>query len=473
MENIIEKFLKFECEKCLFSKHIDNYFYWPFIRFEIYIQITQFNNYKSSNSTFIKFKNVPHLIYCFFQSIFKNPFRIHNYNKILFLQSPLSNLDIDGHSICRFTDLIIDKFDDEVCISDSFVTNKNRRRKINYSIESLEFFYKLLYKFFFCFSKFKIAINNHASELKSILYDEFNVDISEKYISKIIFKSLFIHNGIIKMYKKLLLKIKPKCIVYQQYYNIEHMCMNEVAKSLGIDTIELQHGVIGNSHIAYNFLSSKNYNFFPTKIFFWGEYWKNTARIPIGDKNKIVTGFPYYDYQIGLYNHTKNKSNKFRILVLSQDTVTCKFVSIFDELLTKFEANNVAYELIYKLHPLEFNNDMNIYNRIRNHQNVKFINNLNVSLYECFANSDIQISENSTALFEGLRYNLNTYIYGSKIGRVYMKILKDEYNAEFFENSDDLFNLIVSSKQTNNNNSDRFFKPNSLATIVDELNKYL
>lgn len=73
-----------------------------------------------------------------------------------------------------------------------------------------------------------------------------------------------------KYYEKIFKKKKPKIIMEQCYYSFHKMVLNEVAKKQKILVVELQHGVMGMGHPAYNILE-KNIASFSDYIFLFSE----------------------------------------------------------------------------------------------------------------------------------------------------------------------------------------------------------
>lgn len=62
------------------------------------------------------------------------------------------------------------------------------------------------------------------------------------------------------MLRRIIKSISPKVIVEVVGYETNKMIINEIAHEMGISTIELQHGVIGRGHIAYNYLINREYS---------------------------------------------------------------------------------------------------------------------------------------------------------------------------------------------------------------------
>ena len=473
----IDDFLTFEKKHNLFSKKISEFSFWGYIRFELNTKLTYSNNKKNENG-FVKkrsLKDVFLFIKRLISGIIQSPYNINCENKILFLQSGISDTLTDGSKICRFTDLIIDEIPyNSQWVSDVLVSNKNRHRIVKYNFEILRipyYFASLIrYKYF----SLKEELYKISNEISKYIYDDFNIEVSIDYLFNLIYKAYIRHKFLLKAYKKFLKKANPKCIIYECYYTVDHMCINEAAREMEIDTIELQHGVADGAHIAYNFIENSKYLFLPSKVYFWGKYWMNSSRLPVNYCKKLVTGFPWYDYNVRNYKHVENNDNVCRILVLSQPTITDQLLNIICELIDWFDTNNFKFNLIYKLHPAEYRNSNFIINKLKIKKNIKIINDSKISIYSLFANSDIQIGLNSAALFEGVYYNLKTYIFDSDVSREYMQVLVDKYDANYFSCSKELFNLISNFKFGFENTCENiFFEGNSIDKIKSNLLMYI
>lgn len=166
-----------------------------------------------------------------------------------------------------------------------------------------------------------------------------------------------------------------------------------------IPTIELQHGVMSGS-IAYNYPKKSDVKQFPDYIFVFSDYWKKCAEFPIDDKNIKVVGYPYLEEKEKQYNKIfteKRGRNKKVVLFLSQWTIgnelskmAVEFSEICDE----------EYEIIFKLHPGEYENWKRNYPWLEKEDKIKVIDSLKHNIYEYFAMSDYQVGVSSTAIYE-------------------------------------------------------------------------
>ena len=87
------------------------------------------------------------------------------------------------------------------------------------------------------------------------------------------------------------------------------------AKSLGITTIELQHGSPARGKLNYDYISGIKKRNSPNFFSSFGEFWSKNCKLPI-DKNKIISfGNPYLYKKINSYSHIVKED---RLVLISQ-----------------------------------------------------------------------------------------------------------------------------------------------------------
>ena len=244
-----------------------------------------------------------------------------------------------------------------------------------------------------------------------------------------------------KLYLRLFKKIKPKVIYSVASYSYlgDMIC---AARTLGIRTIELQHGVISKYHMGYSFLKKQKLLYYSDVFYSWGNFWNKSVENTFDEVKS--NGFQYFRDRSELYKNTL-KENK--ILILSQTALgekimneTLKFVVMFSE-----------FQILYKLHPEEYKmyKKYPSYSKLASYKNIIFVEECN--LYEIMSKSKIQIGVFSTALYEGLGLSCNTFLYNLN-GQEYMRDLIDSGHAKVLS-----VDIDVSSKDFNNRFDNNFF----------------
>lgn len=204
------------------------------------------------------------------------------------------------------------------------------------------------------------------------------------------------------MYKQILSRVRPKVLFLVVSYGKETLI--EAAKELCIPTVELQHGIISPYSLAYSFSSAKSQKHtFPDYFFAFGEFWKSLISWPIRREKVISVGFPHFELHRASYAHIRPKR---QILFISQRTIGINLSKFASELAM---LDDFSYDIIYKLHPRENKNWEKVYPWLKR-PNIRVVSGNTPDLYELFAESQVQIGCNSTALFEGLGFGLQTFL---------------------------------------------------------------
>ena len=173
------------------------------------------------------------------------------------------------------------------------------------------------------------------------------------------------------------------------------------AKAANIPTIELQHGSPSRGKLNYDYSSGIGKSSFPDYFLSFGEYWKNSATLPI-PKDKIISfGFPYLSNKIGCYSIV-DKENI--LLVVSQP--------VFAKTLAKFAVNALSVcdvKVVFKPHPSEFVSHAPDYFRDLRDAGVLLADE-STDIYSLFSKARWQVGVFSTALYEGLCFNVALFL---------------------------------------------------------------
>lgn len=263
-------------------------------------------------------------------------------------------------------------------------------------------------------------------------------------------------------------RYNPKVILEVMGDNIDCMIINELALAKKIPTIELQHGVTGREHIAYNYPEKSVIRQFPRYFFTFSEFWCNEARYPIPEKRRKAVGFPYLEREVRKYRDTK-KGEKSIILFISQETIGKELSDIAIRLEQKIDKRQ--YQIIYKLHPGEYRDWRKRYPQLAE-SGIKVIDSSKTALYYLFSISTCQIGGfGSTATFEGMYFGLRTFIYEYRAVS-FLKALCEQGYASLFGTVEELYGLILKSEDTPETAS-RFWQEDALSNMKKEIEKIM
>tara|TARA_B110000459_G_scaffold202205_1_gene254738 strand:+ start:1224 stop:2564 length:1341 start_codon:yes stop_codon:yes gene_type:complete len=242
-----------------------------------------------------------------------------------------------------------------------------------------------------------------------------------------------------KLYLSLFNTIKPMVIYSVASYSYlgDMIC---AAKTLGIKTIELQHGVISKYHMGYSFEKKQDLLYYSDVFYSWGNFWNKSVNNTFNEVKS--NGFQYFRDRIKCYNNTV-KENK--ILILSQTALGEKIMNETLKLVNKLS----GFQILYKLHPEEYKmyKKYPSYSKLASNKNLIFIEECN--LYQIMSESKIQIGVFSTALYEGVGLCCNTFLYNLN-GLEYMRDLIDSGHAKVLAPDTDVSSIYFGKRFENN-----------------------
>jgi hypothetical protein len=179
----------------------------------------------------------------------------------------------------------------------------------------------------------------YAHILKIFLYAVYRV--TERDIA-IFFAYYFVW----KLFFKLL---KPKKVMFLVWYGKEPIIA--ACKELGIEAIELQHGIMYPSHPWYNIIDGKKHDgsdfLLPDKCLVYGQYWKdNLVKSGWSDDKVEVVG-----YFLNISRFKKVETKKPYILYASSGHVTDAIISHIRSV--EDAVRKRGWEIILTLHPTD------------------------------------------------------------------------------------------------------------------------
>ncbi|MFX0207268.1 MAG: hypothetical protein ACFFDT_14870 [Candidatus Hodarchaeota archaeon] len=217
---------------------------------------------------------------------------------------------INGKYYNRLIDPIIDEMKNNNILYIERPYGKHYNKKIVHE-KNIVSYYPIVF-ISYLFDKLSIhKYNLNGSEILNSIKKDYNIKINYDKLIKFylaeyrVFKFIFQH-------------IKPKAIFIVNYTG--YFGVIKAAKELGIKIIEVQHGIIGREHPAYNFGIKISKNLFPDYLFVYGkqDVMNFSESYFIDQKNVIPIGSYYIDYLKESFLPDikfKNIINKYRISV--------------------------------------------------------------------------------------------------------------------------------------------------------------
>ena len=277
-----------------------------------------------------------------------------------------------------------------------------------------------------------------------------------------------------KVFTCLFRRMRPKAVLLTCYYGKESAI--RAAKSLGIKVIEIQHGVIGKEHPAYNVHRDVDRSCFPDHLLVFGKQELSTFNNSsfIDQANVHPVGSFYIDYIRASYRpepYLSERISRYKKIV----GVTLQWD--LERRLISFicEAATLDSSILYILIPRQ--EKERAYSTMGLPQNVLVIRDKN--FYELMTYCDFQSTVSSTCALEapslGVQ-NILVDIDGS--ARVYYeKVLSDDRVTRFANTPEEYVDIVKSFTRLDKNivcelHKD-FFAPNYQENIRDFVKTYL
>ena len=254
-------------------------------------------------------------------------------------------------------------------------------------------------------------------------------------------------------YRKLLQKRRPRQIFLVVSYSFYKRPLLALAKELGIETIEIQHGTLSPYHLGYSFPETEGeLEHFPTTFYSFGDYWRTAARLPLPPERIKTYGFPHFTRQRAQFADIARRPDQ--VLFISQGVIGPGLA----DFALKVARRLPECRVVYKLHPGEVDGWRRKYPGLAaaaSLANVEVVERSERPLYAWFAESAFQVGVFSTALYEGLAFGCRTFIVDLP-GAEYMQDLIDRNIVQRVANAED-FVRLKSGPPAQTFNSEYFF----------------
>ncbi|WP_380677945.1 hypothetical protein [Salinigranum sp. GCM10025319] len=263
-----------------------------------------------------------------------------------------------------------------------------------------------------------------------------------------------------KLYDRLLNVIDPKLAVVVAHSRDETFI--DSCHDAGVPVAELQHGQIGPYSFEYSFPGDRTKYGFPDYLLTFGDVWRTTAAYPIDDSRVIPVGYPFLERKAEHYSRAQRTDS---VLFISTPESGSELSKIAAELSKR---SDVSRDIIYKLHPSEYDDWQTAYPWLRDTP-VSVVDENDRTLYELMATSSVQVGVGSTALYEGIAFDLATYL---------VRLPTIEWSAPLIENGE--ATLVESADELASHlagdvarpdASQEYFKPNALENVSEVLHR--
>lgn len=471
-----EKFLKMENKYSLFtSLSYQGIPYWHFIRMPVYMEILRIKeNLREAHPDIEKGggkKYRDFLLYIFNAALQNRRFK--ELDGGILISCTSRKVYQEGRWINPLTYYINDHYEsDSVIFELASLKDKIQGNTANtHTYFSATWEVKRVLKYWTA----KIWRNNilwsQAEDIKGFVKEFFDIELNIKKIYQEIVYSIESYRTLLPKFEKFLLRNKIKCVVEVCHYNRKHLILNMAAHKHKIEVIELQHGIMGKDHIAYNIEYSDGE--LPDQILTFGQYWIDSVNYPNKNMRMKPVGYPYFEQIRSRIPPQEQKEQV--ILFLSQGPFSDKMEELVVDLYHRLKKAGEDYKIIYKLHPNEYTTWKTNYKALAHCSGILVVDQDEKNLYEYFAMAKVQVGVNSTAIFEGLGYGLKTFI----LDVVKVSFVDDMAEKNIVTKITDAEELIAALKSENIKKQNfeayktYFWKENSQSNILQEIEKVM
>jgi len=273
-----------------------------------------------------------------------------------------------------------------------------------------------------------------------------------------------------KDYNRFLDRVRPKAVVEVVSKSVDALIINELAKDRGIPVIELQHSLLGPIAKYPAGIYEKQS---PDYYLSYSDYWSEYQTYPIKAENVFSCGSQYFERQVKAYKKpvVKSAEDKIKVLFISGLAYGPQLSEVAVQLK---KASKDDVEIIYKLHPDEFSKWRELYPALEEN-NINVIDSKDVSIYEFFNDSDAQVGVFSTAIYEGIAFDIDTYILNITFAAEFIKFCEDGYGT-LIESGEQLYENLIARKGAgsaggNSSLAEKFWKSNARENIIARIHE--
>lgn len=400
----LERFSNLEIENDLYTLDVDGINPWELVRFEVARRVDQaLTGQAAAHDSPTGIKAYIKAAWLVSRNlVIKNPFWSDEH-RFLFFGHPRRKRERDGYWWDLYCDPIYEETDiDYLHLEYSdFLSHKtpSKTESIRYT-DLIDLIGVLAGKSGILSDELSAPIMNKISSMEEDVAAEYNINVD---IHDLVREKLSERAVAYPLYDRVIQRVDPEFVIVVVNYGRGMKTIIEVCKNKNIPVIELQHGVIHPNHAGYDFPENVTVDLFPDYLLTFGEFWNTQATYPITPDRIITFGYPYLTRRL---RSIDNESGTKKILFVSQGPVGKQLSQIAVELTERIDP---SWDIVYKLHPGEYDRWKREYTTLAD--STVTVVDTEPSLYELFAESSIQIGVGSTALYEGLAFDLDTYVF--------------------------------------------------------------
>lgn len=251
-----------------------------------------------------------------------------------------------------------------------------------------------------------------------------DINISALRKGKVVHKIMYLLH-LSYEFEKILKKVKPKMIFLICWYSTSSMAMCIAANRLGINIVEVQHGVLDYLLYKKRRGTIKYYNLLPKYLWLWDkdeyEYrlkWDEKNFKPIygghssdllWNENSVLTRYYQKKYE------RESSNGNVAILVTLQNGIECP------SWLADFINQKTEFEWWIRMHPAIDDVQLNFIKKIHVRENVKITSATDYPIEVLIKNVAMHITMHSSVVLDALAFNNRYSIVLNPVAKVYFE----------------------------------------------------
>ncbi len=422
-------FFAFEKNNKLFEKKYKDIFIWDIVRSDVYYQLLWKPKVKFTikNNAFSKLQFLKEILFFMISLLLKK------YDVIFFTSS--RNKNFNGKFFDQNLEDILVKYPKAICF-ESFERNIEKLKNKKNTIYNPVSFFRIFFKIFYRKQNFKEIIN--------LINKEFNSNtLTNEDLNSLIVQYQIDYN----FYSLIFRLKKPKVIFINQ--NGIQKGLFAAATKFKIPVIEVQHGIIDEGHLSYNY--SKNIDYsgrkisLPSYFFTFSEFWAKDLYYPVNET--INMGNSYFSLQ----NEIEIKNIVNGLLVASSDIFGENLKDLIIEFTQKYK-----FPIYFKLHPNQYFQKEYFQEVFKDYNNVEVFTN-NKTIYELLEISNAVLVIQSTALYEALHMNRLGIILRKQTYTRHSHLFENS-NVYLIDNANELYDALNNNYRVDDSGKNLFFE---------------
>lgn len=451
-KRVSEEFFSLEADWGLLDRRIDGVFFWEYVRAEIHREILRqvgligrvhtekgVNLRERFRGVYLGLRNLA----------YKSPF-VGGEHEALFFGHPRRKLGEDGYWWDLYCDPILSSleldyqyFEYDYQLDHASPAKTERRRYVDFINYSGTV------------RKMLVPYDLDATDVA--LLEDVEADIEDRFGCRIdvvesVRDALADRQVTYPLYKFALRRVDPRIAVLVVSYGKESFV--EACRALDVPVVELQHGTVHDYHMGYSFPGERTKRTFPDYFFSFGPFWTENVEFPVPESRLFDVGYPYLEAQAEQYADVDPTGS---IVFVSQGSIGERLSKFAVEVADLVEADR---EVVYKLHPGEYDRWRSEYPWLED-ADVRVIAEERPTLYRLFAEATAQVGVYSTAVYEGLMFELQTYLVDLP-GVEYMEGLLAEEHVRMVDRPEE---VAVNVDEPVEFDVDRFFSPEPIENV--------